>query len=209
MTYIDSVLLNISESFCRRFQVLTGRTNLWLAGQLTNLSIVVYFVWLGLHFWRGGIVERLVVGMFCTALLYLLSQTLFKVPIETYETSAYRRVAQGMRNPRRIRDAVLRISFLTLCFMLSYPAVLAYVVLRLHIVVLTYALVALTTVVLYLLACDPLPPCPAKWKEWIRRPAAAKVRPVRDQSLRITPRTSLKSSEPSASAPAKRTDAPR
>src|SRR5205814_4414154 len=104
----------------------------------------------------GSIGERFVVGMFCTALLYLLSQTLFKVPIETYEASAYRRVAKGMRNPRRIRDAILRISFLTLCAMLGYPVLLAYTLLRLHIVLLTYALVVLTTVVLYLLACDPL-----------------------------------------------------
>jgi hypothetical protein len=175
MGYIDAALLNLTESFCRRFQVLTGRTNLWLAGQLTNLSIVVYFVWVGLHFWRGGVGERFVVGMFCTALLYLLSQTVFKTPIETYEAGAYRRVAQGMRNPRRIRDAVLRISFLTLCFMLSYPVLLAYTVLRLHIVLLTYALVVLTTIVLYLLACDPLPPCAAKLTAWFRRPVAAGI----------------------------------
>src|SRR5438045_7586391 len=136
MGHIDSAVLNITESFSRRFQVLTGRTNVWLAGQLTNLSIVVYFVWVGLHFWRGSIGERFVVGMFCTALLYLLSQTLFKVPIETYEASAYRRVAKGMRNPRRIRDAILRISFLTLCAMLGYPVLLAYTLLRLHIVLL-------------------------------------------------------------------------
>jgi len=175
MTFVDSTLLNLTESFCRRFQVLTGRTNLWLAGQLTNLSVVIYFVWVGLHFWRGGAAERLGVGVFCTTLLYVLSQTVFKVPIETYESSAYQRVAQGLRNPRRIRDAVLRISFLTLCVLLSYPIVLAYTVLRLHIVLLTYLLVVLTTVVLYLLACDPLPPCRAKATEWLRKPAAAPV----------------------------------
>ena len=123
----------------------------------------MYFVWVLIHFWRGGFWERLVVGMFLTALLYLLSQTLFKVPIETYETGTYLRVANGLANPRRIRDAILRISFLTLCVMLSYPVVLAYTVLRQHIVILTYALVVLTTVVLYLLACDPLPPCPSRF----------------------------------------------
>ena len=176
MTYIDSVLLNVTESFCRRFQVLTGRTNVWLAGQLTNLSVVVYFVWVVLHFWTSSTSERLIVGIFCTVLLYVLSQTLFKVPIETYETSAYLRIANGIRNPRRVRDVILRISFLTLCFMLSYPILFAYLVLRLHIVLLTYALVVLTTVVLYLLACDPLPPCHAKLTEWLRRPAPSELR---------------------------------
>jgi hypothetical protein len=185
MTYIDSVLLDLTESFCRRFQVLTGRTNVWLAGQLTNLSVVVYFVWVVLHFWTSAMAERLIVGIFCTALLYLLSQTLFKVPIETYETSAYRRVANGIRNPRRVRDVILRISFLTLCFMLSYPIVFAYLVLRLHIVLLTYALVVLTTVVLYLLACDPLPPCRAKLMEWLRRPAASEFRRDEANSVRV------------------------
>ena len=176
MTYIDSVLLNVTESFCRRFQVLTGRTNVWLAGQLTNLSVVVYFVWVVLHFWTSSMAERLIVGIFCTVLLYVLSQTLFKVPIETYETSAYLRIANGIRNPRRVRDVILRISFLTLCFMLSYPILFAYLVLRLHIALLTYALVVLTTVVLYLLACDPLPPCSAKLTEWLRRPAPSELR---------------------------------
>ena len=41
MTYIDSAVLNLTEWFCRKFQLLTGRTNVWLAVQLTNLSIVV------------------------------------------------------------------------------------------------------------------------------------------------------------------------
>ena len=48
MTYIDSAILNLTERCCRRFQVLTGRTNVWLAVQLTNLSIIVYFVWAGM-----------------------------------------------------------------------------------------------------------------------------------------------------------------
>jgi hypothetical protein len=175
MTYIDSQLLNLAESLCQRFQVLTGKTNVWLAVQLTNLSVVVYFVWILLHFWTGDIAERVIVGLFCTGLLYLLTQTVFKDPIETHENNAYRRVAKGLRNPRRIRDAMLRTSFLTLCFMLSYPVLFAYISLRLHIVLLTYSLVVLTTVVLYLLACDPLPPCPAKLLEWLRRPAASRL----------------------------------
>ena len=41
MTFIDSALLNLTEWFCRQFQVLTGRTNVWLAVQFTNLNIIV------------------------------------------------------------------------------------------------------------------------------------------------------------------------
>src|SRR5262245_55728221 len=99
MRFIDSALLSLLERFCRRFQVLTGRTNVWLAVQLTNLSIVVYFAWAGLYFWSSRGVPRIALALFCGGLLYLLSQTIFKVPIHTHEMSAYRRVAQGYRNP--------------------------------------------------------------------------------------------------------------
>ena len=172
MTNIDSVILNLTERFCRRFQLLTGRTNVWLAVQLTNLSIVVYFIWAGVY-WSSDGVSRLLVGLFCSGLFYVLTQTLFKVPIEAYENDAYRRVAKGFRNPRRVRDALLRISFLTLSFLtlsfvLCYPILSDYVNLPVHVVLLTYCLIILTTVVLYLLACDPLPPCAGRLTEWLR-----------------------------------------
>jgi len=178
MTYLDSALLNLAESWCRKFQALTGRTNVWLAVQLTNLSIVVYFVWALLFFSRNGLTGRILLGVFFCGLLYLLTQTIFKDSIELHESNAYRRVAKGLRNPRRIRDAILRVSFLSLCVLLSFPVAFAYAQLRLHIALLTYSLVVLTTVVLYLLACDPLPPCPAKLTAWFRKPAASELQPA-------------------------------
>jgi len=178
MTFIDSVVLNLIERSCRRFQRLTGRTNVWLALQLTNLSIIVYFVWAGLYAFNIDIELRVVAAVFCVALLYVLTQTIFKTPIETYETAAYQRVAKGLRNPRRIRDALLRTSFLTLCLVLAYPVLFVYQNLRTlplqlkpnttNLVVLSYLLILLTTSVLYLLACDPLPPCVGKVREWMR-----------------------------------------
>ena len=168
MSYIDSMVLNLTERSCRRFQRLTGRTNVWLAVQLTNLSIIVYFVWAAVYSWSSGVPARIFVGLFCGGLLYVLTQTIFKVPVEVYENDAYRRVAKGFRNPRRVRDALLRISFLTLSVVLCYPVLLVYVNLHLHVVLLSYLLVVLTTGVLYLLACDPLPPCAGKVKEWLR-----------------------------------------
>jgi hypothetical protein len=186
MGYIDSAILNLTEWACRRFQLLTGRTNVWLAIQFTNLSIIVYFVWAGVYFLSSDVAPRILIGVFCSALLYVLTQTVFKVPIEAYENSAYQRVAKGLRNPRRVRDAPLRISFLTLSILLLYPIFLVYVNLRVNLpvgefkrlypfVLLTYALIVLTTVVLYLLACDPLPPCAGKLREWFRQPATSRV----------------------------------
>jgi hypothetical protein len=183
MTYIDSAILNLTERFCRRFQLLTGRTNVWLAVQLTNLSIVVYFIWAFVYSWSSDDASRLLVGLFCGGLLYVLTQTIFKVPIEAYENDAYRRVAKGFRNPRRVRDALLRISFLTLSFVLCYPILFVYVNQHVHAVLLTYCLIILTTVVLYLLACDPLPPCAGKLREWIRR-TSSETHQVSDRGVR-------------------------
>jgi hypothetical protein len=169
MLYLDLAILNLTEWACRRFQRLTGRTNVWLAVQLTNLSIIVYFVWAVAAFWNGGIGTRIFVGLFCSVVLYALTQTVFKVPIEMLEGNAYRRVAKGLRNPRRVRDALLRVSFLTLSLLLCFPVLFVYVSLHISVLLLSYSLIALTTGVLYLLACDPLPPCAGKIREWLGR----------------------------------------
>ena len=98
MIAIDSVLLNLTERSCRAFQRLTGRTNVWLAVQLTNLSIVMYFVWAALWTSIIDVALQILAGLFAAALLYVLTQTVFKVSIEAYEAAAYRRVANGLRD---------------------------------------------------------------------------------------------------------------
>lgn len=166
MLSIDAAILSLTERFCRRFQLLTGRTNVWLAFQLTNLSIVVYFVWAAIQFWEGEGAPRLFLALFAGGVLYLLSQTIFRVPVETYEASTFQRVSKGLRNPRRLRDQALRLPFLTLSLLLLYPTL--FLDLQLPLAGLGYSLVVLTTIVLYLLACDPLPPCPGRVREWLR-----------------------------------------
>ena len=181
MTYVDSAVLDLTEQICRRFQTWTGRTNVWLAFQLTNLSIVVYFIWAaGLYVVSGSLALRIFVALVCGGVFFVLTRTIFKVSVETSETAAYRRVAKGLRNPRRIRDAQLRIAFLTLSAVLSYPLWLAYTTLHLRFTLLMEALIVLTTVVLYVLACDPLPPCTAKATAWLRA-----LVPARDSVLAV------------------------
>jgi hypothetical protein len=175
MAYIDSVIVNLTERCCRRFQALTGKTNVWLAVQLTNLSVVVYFAWAGLYSWSIGGAQRLLFALFCGALLYGLAQTIFRMPIEAYEAAAYRRLSKGFSNPRRVRDASLRIAFLTLSLVLGYPMIFIYISLQVRIAILSYLLVVLTTAVLYLLACDPLPPCRGRVRQWLRGAAASPV----------------------------------
>jgi hypothetical protein len=182
MTYVDSFILNVTEALCRRFQLLTGRTNVWIAVQLTNLSIVMYFVWAGVVYsFATSTPVRTFIAVFCGGLLYALTQTVFKTPIELYENSMYQRVANGLRNPRRIRDAPLRISFLTLSVLLAFPVAFVYVTLHLRVFLLTYGLVLLMTAVLYLLACDPLPRCAGTIREWVRGAVPSRL-PASDAS---------------------------
>jgi hypothetical protein len=173
MTYVDSALVDAFEWLCRRFQRLTGRTNVWVAFQLTNLSIVVFFVWAGMHFRIADRPLRIALVVFCAALLYLLTQTVFKMPVEAYEKSAYHRVARGLRNPRRLRDAPLRISFLALSALTFFPILFVSRMLHLAVFAVGYWLTVLTTLVLYVLACDPLPPCAGRVREWLRGLATA------------------------------------
>lgn len=161
---------------------------MWLALQLTNLSIIVYFITAVGYFWISSVTVRVALVLFCSGLLYLLTQTVFKVPIEAYENSAYRRVAKGLRNPRRLRDALLRILFLTLSLVLSFPIAFVYINLRLGTLLLTYSLIVLTTVVLYLLACDPLPPCVGRVTEWVRGSAASRLAPQEDRATTVRSR---------------------
>ena len=183
MIYIDSALLDVTEWLCRRFQVLTGRTNVWLAFQLTNLSIIVFFVWAGMQFLIGDRPVRIALAVFCGGLLYLLTVTIFKVPVEAYENNEYRRVQRGFRNPRRVRDVQLRLAFLTLSvilfalFLVFYPILSVFLNVGLGIFLLAHGLTALTTAMLYLLACDPLPPCPGKVKEWLRALVSSRAAP--------------------------------
>jgi len=194
---VDSLLLDLTESLCRRFQQLTGRTNVWLAVQLTNVSIVVYFVWAALSFWQRNLATRLFVGAFCGGVLWALTQTVLKDPIELYESHAYRRVAAGLRNPRRLRDFSLRISFLTLSVLLAGPVVaLVSMNLRQYVVLLSYSLIVLTTVALYLLACDPLPPCRGRVRDWLSAMAAARGLAEPRRSLHEPAESSTRSESP-------------
>jgi hypothetical protein len=175
MMHVDSAVLNLVEWMCRRFQRWTGRTNVWLAFQLTNLSIVVYFIWVAWLYWLSeDLALRVFVALFCGGVFFVLTRTIFKTSIEVSETAAYRRLAKGIRNPRRIRDAPLRIAFLTLSVVLSYPLWFAYTTLHLRFALLTEALLTLTTMLLYVLACDVLPPCPGKVREWLAGLAPAR-----------------------------------
>ena len=168
MMFFDEIVLDLTERICHRFQIWTGRTNVWLAFQLTNLSIVLYFIWVAdLYLLTADAVVRAFVALFAGIVFFVLTRTIFRTSFELAEIEAYRRVAKGGRNPRRIRDVQLRTVFLMLTIVLSFPLWVAYLTLHLRFVLLIQVLVVLTTVVLYVLGCDPLPPCAGRVREWL------------------------------------------
>jgi hypothetical protein len=187
MPGIDGVILDVTERLCQWFQKLTGKTNVWIAVQLTNLTIIVYFFSAAFYFpLLPNLSWRLAIALFCATVLYALSQTVFKESIKTAESNAYRRVAKGLRNPRRLRDAPLRISFVMTSVLMVYLLVFVFVMRRvspqfaayqapLYVALLSSSLIALTTVLLYVIACDPLPPCAGRVTEWLRRLAPARA----------------------------------
>ena len=201
MPGIDTAILDLTEWLCQRFQLLTGRTNVWIAVQLTNLSIIVYFFSAAVSFQAVGLLSvRIVVALFCSGVAYALTQTVFKESIKTAESNAYARVAKGLRNPRRLRDAPLRMSFLTMSVLMVYPLVFVYMatgiyvtLLTTYVAVLSYSLIALTTVLLYVIACDPLPPCVGKLRVWLRGTAAQRI-PTRETPLPVPDSRRLTSS---------------
>jgi hypothetical protein len=177
MVHLDQALLNATERLCQRFQMWTGWTNIWLAFQLTNLSVVLYFIWvIGLYRISDILGARIFIASFCVSVFIVITRTVFRTSIDVAESQAYGRVAKGLRNPRRLRDTQLRIAFLTLSVFvlltvstaLSSPLIYASVARHSRFLLLTGALVVLTTVVLYVLACDPLPPAPGRLRVWLR-----------------------------------------
>jgi hypothetical protein len=79
ITYLDGRILNAIERGCRSFQRLTGKTNLWHAAQLMNLSIIVYVLWAVMYSWRAPVCWRVAVAVFCGLLVYILTQAILKV----------------------------------------------------------------------------------------------------------------------------------
>lgn len=169
MSYIDSAVLDFVERLCQRLQLWTGRTNVWLAFQLTNLSIVVYFGWVAVLYWLNGMFAlRVFMAAFCGGVFFMLTRTTFRQSVDASESQAYGRVRKGLRNPRRLRDAPLRIAFLTVSLMLPGPVWVASLASGMRLMLTTELLALLTTAVLYVLACDPLPPCEGRVFEWLR-----------------------------------------
>ena len=79
----------------------------------------------------------------------------------------------------------MRTLFVSLSVVLAVPVVVVYLTLHLTILLLSHSLIVLTTLVLYLLACDPLPPCAGKVTEWLRGMAPSRATAPETDASRV------------------------
>lgn len=197
MSYVDSAVLDLVERLCQRFQRWTGRTNIWIAFQFTNLSIVVYFGWAAVLYWLNGLFAlRVFIAGFCGAVFFMLTRTTFRQSVDTSELQAYKRVTKGLRNPRRVRDAQLRIAFLTVSCLLPGPVWMASLASGTRFMLTTELLAVLTTAVLYMLACDPLPPQEGRLFDWVRSMGGSRAEAASPLELRGRQLVRIRTSAP-------------
>jgi hypothetical protein len=162
---LDRLLLETTERSAHRFQRWTGKNNFWWMRQLLViqalclLAVAVEPLYLSTLPWASRITLSLlllVMVMFLgvTGRLNLASQ------LDHMEGEAYKRLQQGLANPEKIHPAYFVFRLVTL-FVFMPIVLLMGVSYHINIIV------GLATVALaYLSACDPLPPCAGKIKEW-------------------------------------------
>ena len=97
---IDSALLDLTERICHKIQMLTGRTNVRIAFQLTNLSVIMYFVWVALYFPNLPPYWRIPAALFFSSVLFALSQSVFKVSIDASENKRVPPRREGSEEPK-------------------------------------------------------------------------------------------------------------
>jgi hypothetical protein len=86
----------------RRFQDGTGPQRVARL-QLTDLSIVVYFIWgSGLYVQSAGLALPAFVALFRGGVFFVLTHTLFKLSIDAQETEAYGRARTSPLSGHRL-----------------------------------------------------------------------------------------------------------
>ena len=162
---LDAWFIQRLEARCHRFQRWTGKTNFWLGAQAARMIVLILFGELllgafgkthGYALW-GDLKPN-------TGLAALNFLVLLGYGIEGFwdwrerEAEAYRRVERGLANPQKIHrvDVAIR-TYMAVISAAGSPAG----VLLGHWDAVVMSL--LMTFWFYLVACDPLPPCRAKF----------------------------------------------
>ena len=167
MYWLDTAILDSTERLCHRFQLATGKTKVWVAVQLTNLSIVMYFVWAGRappppprRGWPSRCLRR-VPGRAESDSLESAAGNLREQRVPSRGQGAEEPETAARRAPAHLVPHAVGV-------VLSYPILPLYSLSHAAVLLRLSPWIVLTTVVLYVLPCDPLPPCVGKVREWLR-----------------------------------------
>ena len=164
---MDAWLLRKMEWLAQKFQVLTGKTCMWLAINSLSLSIAVT---VGRNTFRvfSGNPVLAYLGMFMLGLVCVTVLILMKWPgLEQLEAMANSRLENGWANPLKINPFMMaaRSSAVILTLMILFDGTGILPSRNSPFPSIFSAVLAVSA--LYWMSCDPLPPCGRKVKEWL------------------------------------------
>lgn len=151
---IDARVLDAVERFTRKLQILTGKTSFFFA-DLCLAGIC------------GLIIVRSILYEFDFILLFFLMLCLIKLTFSRLiEEIEIDRLHEGFANPDKTDDKMIVFRLFNL--LVSMPSIVELIKNINSDINILSLIIILITAYFYLSACDPLPPCQSKIKEWIK-----------------------------------------
>lgn len=182
----DVAVISFLEKQLHRFQRLTGKTNFWVAKQICMLQIVLWGIFLiAIPFenfppvWERSLLILICIGVSPLAFTIVYSRA---KRCDQMEKDAFIRLENGVANKgknmsvHRVFHVLILITFF-LSISLEYRGLITRSAIQ---------LIYFSDILrLYLMVCDPLPPCAGKIKEWLGsfKPAPA-LEPARVPNTR-------------------------
>jgi hypothetical protein len=173
---VDWFLIRAIEKTAQTFQKLTGKTHYWVVRQLAVILILIYS-WAAvspLFAPKVPFFERVLATLFVGLMVwFFFIRWLLHVAnrMEEVERAAFLRVSQGIANPVKIMPI----------FIIGRLLITSLVALDVYLTIISSALSSrdfaspILLLIVYLAACDPLPPAPSKVRQWLQKTRVLKT----------------------------------
>lgn len=163
---IDWFFLSHFEKGCHFLQKMTGKTNYYYVGLCSFLIVLIS---LGVYFdifpkgliGEGGLIYNRNDMVWFWVNIFIF--TFFSSSWKIIEAWAYTNLNNGVANICKIMHTA-RLARILLVIMLPFVLLLPVPQIQIY----DKVFIVLVTLVLFLLSCDPLPPCTGKVKEWLK-----------------------------------------
>ncbi len=161
---IDGFLISLIEGGCHRVQRLVGWTNYFFFGLanflLVSLAVGAYFGLLPpTMIGEKGVLMNMVHGRNPGTFLVVLFSVYFFLTWRTEEKRSFDRMSKGVANPEKLH---------TFVFLLRVTVLLFVMVLQIFEWGYDTVFMVVLTLMYYLHACDPLPPCESRLEVWLK-----------------------------------------